>query len=279
MTNPMPMTARSDSRGTTRVRVLCVHTTEGGGTAQELRDATWWVGSSHALADGTGTLLTPAEGCVDYNRAAWTLRSGNPWSENIELVGYASWVTPIWMAQHLPLLDACARWLAARSVARGIPLVKLTPEQYAGGASGVIGHADHTVGYHDGTHWDPGPYFPWDYVLGLAKTYAGHAPAPTSEENFLMALTDAQQNEALSILRELRTVNPPFVGVPTPLAAAIGDIFVHARTAAAGDPKAAATALAPLVIAALGDRTSITKADVSAAVREVFASAAAPTAV
>jgi N-acetyl-anhydromuramyl-L-alanine amidase AmpD len=161
----MAIEDRSEPRDGYAVRVLAVHTTEGFGTAQQLRDATWWKGSSHAIADNDGALV---EG-VPYDLASWTLRSGNRWSENIELVGWAAWTRDTWLEKKQPLLNACARWLAARSRARGIPLVKLTPAQYAAGGTGVIGHVDHTYGYHDGSHTDPGTGFPWDVVLAKAR--------------------------------------------------------------------------------------------------------------
>lgn len=163
---------QSSSRNGHRVRVLAVHTTEGIMRAADLRAWTGWAGSSHASADETGVLLAGSgDGFVDYGRASWTLRSGNPWSENIELCGFAGWTTAEWMSRP-KLLDACAKWLADRSKARDIPLVKITATEYRAGQSGVIGHHDHTVGYNDGTHWDPGPRFPWEVVLREARDYA-----------------------------------------------------------------------------------------------------------
>ena len=166
----MSVATRSESRNGAVVRLLAVHSTEGNGTAQDLRDAAWWTGSSHAINDETGTLLTPAEGCVPYERAAWTLRSGNHISDNIEQVGWAHWTRAEWLARPL-LLDGTARWLADRSKARGIPLVKLSPADVAAGKSGVIGHVDWTYGMKDGTHTDPGPNYPWDVVLPKAIAY------------------------------------------------------------------------------------------------------------
>lgn len=174
----MSMRARSESRNGARVRVLAVHTTEGIMRAVDLRAWKSWPGSSHAAADDTGVLLDGAgDGFVDHDRAAWTLRSGNCWSENIELCAMASWTRAQWLAR-AELLDRCAYWLAVRAIARDIPLVKLTPAQYRAGGSGVIGHHDHTVGYSDGTHWDPGPGFPWDVVLELAVAYRDRLTAP-----------------------------------------------------------------------------------------------------
>lgn len=171
------MLKRSSTRGGHRVRVLALHTTEGILRAADLRAWTAWPGSSHASADATGALLGPADGFVPYHLAAWTLRSGNPWSENIELCGFAKWTRAEWLARP-KLLEAAARWLADRSTARGIPLVKLTAAQYAAGGTGVIDHDDHTDGYRDGTHWDVGEQFPWDVVIPRARILAGERPAP-----------------------------------------------------------------------------------------------------
>jgi hypothetical protein len=167
----MAIQDRSEDRDGYAVRVLAVHSSEGYGSAEDLRDATWWVGSSHAIADETGTLLDGDEdGCVPHERASWTLRSGNRWSLNIELIGWAKWTRAEWLSRP-DLLDACARWLAANGLKFNIPLVKINSFEYRQGASGIIGHVDHTVGYADGTHTDPGTGFPWDYVISLARRY------------------------------------------------------------------------------------------------------------
>jgi hypothetical protein len=166
---------RSESRDGARVIWLAVHSTEGNDTmrvddARSLRDAAWWEGSSHAITDNE-VLLTPAQGCVPYELAAWTLRGGNHRSENIEQVGWARWSRAEWLA-HPGTLDHTARWLADRSKARGIPLVKLSPADVAAGRSGVIGHVDYTIGTGDGSHTDPGPGYPWDVVIAKARDYA-----------------------------------------------------------------------------------------------------------
>jgi hypothetical protein len=186
------VTDRSESRRGYNVRVLAVHTTEGGGTAQALRDAVWWTGSSHAIAD-EHSLLTPAEGMVPYDRAAWTLRSGNYWSENIELVGYADWTRAEWLVRG-ELLEHCAQWLAARSTARGIPLVKISATEYRNGGWGVIGHVDHTVGYDDGTHYDPGPNFPYDVVIPRAIDIQNGDDMPSADE-----VADALLNRVITM--------------------------------------------------------------------------------
>jgi len=71
------------------------------------------------------------------------------------------------------MLDRIARWLAERSQVRGIALDHIGSDGVARGAHGVIGHVDYTIGAHDGTHTDPGPNFPWDYVINKARQIAG----------------------------------------------------------------------------------------------------------
>lgn len=183
----MSNASRSESRDDYIVRVAAIHTTEGGGTAAALRDADWWEGSAHAIfGDGPDSdpddftkndadEVTPLNGGVPYDRAAWTLRSGNRWSVNAELIGYAAWTREQWLARWRQL-NRVALWLADMHKRFNIPLQKITAKQYKAGMHGVIGHIDHTEAYggpsgDGGTHWDPGPGFPYDVVIDKAKQY------------------------------------------------------------------------------------------------------------
>jgi len=171
---------RSSSRNGATVRAAVVHTTEGALTVESLRaffDRPEAQGSSHAGADATGKLWEAADGFVPYDRAAWTLRNGNPWSDNLELCAFASWTRTEWLARPA-LLEACARWLAGRHRARGIPLQRLTVAQVRAQARGVMDHDDYSDATGDGTHWDVGENFPWDVVIPRAIALAGTAPAP-----------------------------------------------------------------------------------------------------
>lgn len=222
----------SESRNGTRVRVLAIHTTEGMMRAKDLRDWTSWPGSSHASADETGVLMTPADGFVDYSLAAWTLRSGNHWSENIELCAWARYTRAEWLARP-KLLEACAQWLADRSKARGIPLVKLTPAQYRAGQSGVIGHVDHTVGYADGTHTDPGPNFPYDVVLPRAQVIANGTTTTAPEEDDMFETSDRQAvaecRRMLAVLLGAQSAANPAEAVTLQRIADIADNSAEAR--------------------------------------------------
>lgn len=193
----MAILQRSQSRDGARVIWLAVHSTEGkdnpkADDARALRDATWWPSSAHAIADDEpGTLLSgPEDGLPSYDRASWTLRGGNPYSDNIELVATAVFTRAQWLGQPR-LLDLCARWLADRHKARPwIPLRHLTVDEVRRRVPGVIGHWDYTRATGDGDHWDPGPDFPWDVVLAKANQYArGGAPAQPEEEDDMSKTT------------------------------------------------------------------------------------------
>jgi hypothetical protein len=168
------MAYKSSPRGSRRVTLIAVHTAEGARTATSLgsyfsQDAIQ--ASSHVGIDAGNTLQY-----VGYDRAAWTLRSGNPISDNAELCAFADFTRGEWLSTGTvrgcvnprAILDRTAAWIRSRCLARGAPIRKITPADVAAGRSGVIAHWDWTLGMHDGTHTDPGPNFPWDYVINRA---------------------------------------------------------------------------------------------------------------
>ncbi len=174
----MPMSARSSNRNGTKVIWIGIHTSEGTSYgARGLRDATWWEGSSHAVSDDK-ELLDHNSGCVHPDRAAWTLRSGNPRSVNIEQVSYAKWSRSEWLNNHMPMLRHTARWVADMSKRFNIPITYVGTRGVQNRSSGVIQHNDYTVGTGDGTHWDCGPNYPIDVVIDLAREFAGEKPPP-----------------------------------------------------------------------------------------------------
>lgn len=164
-----------ESRNGATVRLVVLHTAEGATTAAGL--GAFFANPASQVSSHVGIDDTTIEQYVDYANAAWTILSANPISDNAELCGFAAWTRDVWLTQHAGMLGLAARWVRERCLARGIPLVKLTPAQVAAGQAGVIGHWDWTLGMRDGTHTDPGQAFPWDVVISLAQQ--GVTPAPT----------------------------------------------------------------------------------------------------
>lgn len=197
------MTYKSSPRGTRPVNLIVIHTAEGARTARSLgayfyRDDIQ--ASSHVGIDGAETLQY-----VPYDRAAWTVRSGNPVSDNAELCGFARWTRAQWLstgtvdgcANPRAMLDRTGDWVRSRILARGIPARKITPAEVARWVWGVIGHVDWTLGMHDGTHTDPGPNFPWDYVIERAAQGAEKEWDEMASEEEVRAATHAGTLQAL----------------------------------------------------------------------------------
>lgn len=168
------MAYKSSPRGSRPVSLIVLHTAEGARDARSLAAYFWRddiQASSHVAIDGRETLQL-----VPYDRAAWTVRSGNPVSDNAELCGFARWTREQWLSTGVvdgvtnpkAMLDRASDWVRSRVLARGIPARKITPAEVARWVWGVIGHVDWTLGMHDGTHTDPGQNFPWDYVIERA---------------------------------------------------------------------------------------------------------------
>lgn len=196
------MAYKSSPRGTRPVRLVAIHTAEGARTAASLGAYFYRPdiqASSHVGIDAGATLSY-----VGYDRASWTLRSGNPISDNAELCAFANFTREQWLGtarvngcdNPRAILDRTAAWIRERCLARRIPIVKVSPAQVAAGASGVIAHWDWTIGMQDGSHTDPGKNFPWDYVINKANQGTGGggggapAPTPKPEQEIEVALLE-----------------------------------------------------------------------------------------
>lgn len=184
------MAYKSSARGTRPVRLIVLHTTEGALTAASL--GAYFYRPDVQASSHVGIGSDGLKQYVSYDRSAWTVRSGNPISDNAELCGYAHWSRAEWLNNHRGTLDLAADWVRSRCLARGIPRRKLNAADVRAGAAGVIGHWDWTVGMSDGTHTDPGGQFPWDYVMQRAA----QGGTNTNEEDDL----NAEQAQQLSLV-------------------------------------------------------------------------------
>lgn len=108
-------------------------------------------GLSGAYLDATGQVPP-----VKFSHAG----SVNDRAFGIELVAYARFKLDTWWLRPKQLTKA-ARWLAYFHAKYGIPLKYST-------AHGVCRHSDVSG---PGGHWDPGPGFPFNFLLVLARAY------------------------------------------------------------------------------------------------------------
>lgn len=141
------------------------------------------------VLDTDGAWHTPGSiGGVEINRQ----------SIGIEHAGYAKQTAAEWRdAYSTAMLEMSARLVAELCVKHMIPAVKLSPEQVRAGARGICGHDDCTKATKVGSHWDPGPHFPWDWYMErvrahmeiptLADSEDGWVPIQLGSERFIVA--------------------------------------------------------------------------------------------
>ena len=121
--------------------------------------------SSHYCADDTSVVQ-----CVLLKDVAWTVgnRPGNNRGINWELSGFASqtreqWLDPFGVA----MFGQIASVIRADAAKFGIPLRRCTIDDLKAFRPGITSHNDLGVAFGGTDHTDPGPNFPWDYLLAL----------------------------------------------------------------------------------------------------------------
>ena len=180
------------SRGGTAVRLIVLHTAEGAvgpGAYQSL--GAYFQNPASGVSSHVGIDDTPNE-IGEYVPAvsgkAWTQGNANPYSVAAELCAYAKWTPSDWAA-HPVMLSNAGAWVAEEAARFGIPIVALTAAQAQDGhTAGVCQHAD--LGAAGGGHWDCGSGFPMADVIAMAAGGARPGPAPSTETDNNMVLTD-----------------------------------------------------------------------------------------
>jgi N-acetyl-anhydromuramyl-L-alanine amidase AmpD len=121
--------------------------------------------SAHYCVDADGVVQ-----CVREADVAWHARGGNANSIGIELAGFAGQGAHGWGdAYSRSVVERAARLLADVCERRSIPVRRLRAADLQAGMRGVTGHADVSAAFHRSDHWDPGPDFPWERLLRLAR--------------------------------------------------------------------------------------------------------------
>lgn len=163
--------------------VIVLHTTESpevpGGAENVAKN--WFASkaskvSAHYLVSSAEIVL-----CVKEEDQAWHAGKANGWTIGIEMVGKAGqsasdWVDPF----SRQMLDRCARLVADICTRHGIPVAKLGPGDLklvaeGNDLKGICGHVDVSKSL-GGTHYDPGPAFPWLEFLYMVQAYMANPP-------------------------------------------------------------------------------------------------------
>jgi N-acetyl-anhydromuramyl-L-alanine amidase AmpD len=170
--------------GGNKPRLVVIHTMEApekGETAENI--ASWFAGmnapraSAHYCVSNTETVQ-----CVEEEDGAWHTPGALPGKGGVEInrssigvehAGYARQTAEEWSDEYsIAMLERSAQLVAEICARYDIPATKLSPEELKEpGASGICGHVDCTKATGVGTHWDPGPFYPWAWYLERVRAH------------------------------------------------------------------------------------------------------------
>jgi N-acetyl-anhydromuramyl-L-alanine amidase AmpD len=154
------------------ISLIVIHTMEspeGVGTA--LAVATWFAGeqapeaSAHYCIDDKDVIQ-----CVGESDIAWGAPGANAIGLHLEHAGRANQTPEQWDDEYSrATLERSAALCADLCRRYGIPIKRLSADEVRAGGRGICGHVDVTKAFPErkGTHWDPGPNFPWARYLEL----------------------------------------------------------------------------------------------------------------
>jgi hypothetical protein len=138
-------------------------------------------GSAHYVVDVAGE-----QHCVPDAHIAWHAPP-NQHSIGIEVCGEATYTREQWLSPAVwPAVVRAAGRTAELCARFAIPAVRIgVPELHEGG-HGICGHVDVSETWHQSTHTDPGPGFPWPEfmaaVTGSPTSSPAAAAAPSEED-------------------------------------------------------------------------------------------------
>lgn len=159
-----------------RRRVIVIHTTQGHEISRSARNSAAWFknplskASAHFVIDADEIIQ-----CVPIDQIAWHAGKANGFSIGLEIVGDARQALQQWIDPYsVATLKRTAALAADLCIRDSIEVRKLTRDELAAhGAgdpeapTGFVGHDDVSA-VLGGTHYDPGPNFPWlDFMYAI----------------------------------------------------------------------------------------------------------------
>lgn len=186
------------SRGGQKVRYIFLHTQEGNGTALSL--ASYLNNpnngaSYHYTVDNSGVVVD----VVDTDYGSWSVGNANAYSINLCFAGSrASWSRAQWLSNMGRAIDIAAYLVVQDCKKYGVPVKWLgSGGKYSPANAGVSDHRYVTQVIGWGSHTDVGAGFPADVFAAALAKYNG----TSTNEGFLMALSDKEQRELLTNTR------------------------------------------------------------------------------
>jgi hypothetical protein len=119
------------------------------------------------------------EHCVPENRVAWHAPPNHA-SVGIEICAEATYTREQWLSPEVwPAVELAAERARDIAARHNVPLIKRSAAELKAGAHGYCGHVDVSTAFHESSHTDPGPGFPWDKLAELLGAPSGGTPAVT----------------------------------------------------------------------------------------------------
>lgn len=167
-------------------RLLVVHHTAG---AEHAQAAEAGAGYDQVRTDGTSAhyYIDPDSivQCVPtWMRSNTAFYNGNTLGIHYELCGTLQSRDQWLDGNSRQTIRRAARQMARDAAKYRIPLRLLTTEQVRAGMSGICGHVHITYAFPDdnGSHTDPGPWFPWDVLLSDLQALNGDDMDPNGRD-------------------------------------------------------------------------------------------------
>jgi hypothetical protein len=163
------------------VVVHCTESDNAPGSAENIAGPGWFGGpaagtSAHKVVDQNSI----CEG-VHRDTVAWHVGpNGNGYYLGYEFCGRAAWSAAQWnAAPQLQMIRNAAPFIAADLKAFGAPARWLSLTQVANREKGLLTHNDVRLALGGTTHSDPGPNFPYAFLLSEVQKYMNSVTAPT----------------------------------------------------------------------------------------------------
>lgn len=156
------------------VRLIVAHAMQTGETSAvaEAVAAGWARADSRRASANLCVDDNSAVICVDDDDTPWAASGANSDGWHVEHAGMSDQDRAHWLDPYgRRMLAISANRAARRAVKWHIPVRKLTVAQVRDGVTkGFTDHATVQLAFPSTGHTDPGPYFPWDFWLGLIRT-------------------------------------------------------------------------------------------------------------
>ena len=170
-----------------RISMIVIHTTESSERPGSAIDVAKWFSSNNAPLASPHYVVDPASivGCVHEEDTAWAAPGANGPGIQIELCARAEQTKAQWDDdESREILENAAVLSSEICDWHGIPAMYLSSEALSCRdplPRGITGHVDVTRAFHQSTHWDPGPAFPWDILLKRVRELVVARSSPNDE--------------------------------------------------------------------------------------------------